>query len=96
MYMDDIKLFGKNEKERDGIWHRKMRHATSNNEKRKRHLTERTDLLNQEKIRTLGEKETYEYLGILEADTIKQAEIKENFLKRVSLENRKTTRNRTI
>ena len=27
---------------------------------------------NEDKIRTLGEKETYKYLGILEADTIKQ------------------------
>ena len=27
--------------------------------------------------RTLGEKETYRYLGILEADIIKQVEIKE-------------------
>ena len=31
-------------------------------------------LPNQDKIRTLGENETYKYLGILEADTIKQAE----------------------
>ena len=29
------------------------------------------------KSRTLGEKETYKYLGILEADTIKQVEMKE-------------------
>ena len=29
------------------------------------------------KIRTLGEKETYKYLGKLEADTIKHAEMKE-------------------
>ena len=35
----------------------------------KRQMTE--ELPNQEKIRTLGEKETYKYLGILEADTIK-------------------------
>ena len=28
------------------------------------------------KIRTLGEKETFKYLEILEADTIKQAEMK--------------------
>ena len=34
------------------------------------------ELSNQEKIRMLGEKETYIYLGILEADTIKHAEIK--------------------
>ena len=28
-------------------------------------------------MRTLGENEIYKYLGILEADTIKQAEMKE-------------------
>ena len=32
---------------------------------------------NQDKIRTLGEKETYKYLCTLEADTIKQVEMKE-------------------
>ena len=32
----------------------------------------RIELPNQEKIRTLREKETYKYLEILEADTIKQ------------------------
>ena len=32
--------------------------------------------LNQERIRTLGEKENYKYFGILETDTIKQAERK--------------------
>ena len=32
---------------------------------------------NQGKIRTFGVKETYKYLGILEADTIKQAEMNE-------------------
>ena len=38
----------------------------------KRHITNRMELPNQEKIRTLREKATYKYLGILEADTIKQ------------------------
>ena len=38
------------------------------------------ELPNQEKIRTFGE--TYKYLGILGADTIKQAEMKEKFLKK--------------
>ena len=38
----------------------------------KRHLTDGMELPNQEKIRTLGKKEKYKYLGILEADTIKQ------------------------
>ena len=31
---------------------------------------------------TLGEKETYKYLGILEADTIKQVEMKEKKIKK--------------
>ena len=47
----------------------------------KRHMTEGVELLDQVVIRTFGEKETYKYLGVLEADTIKQAEIKETFLK---------------
>ena len=47
----------------------------------KRHLTDGIKLLNQDKIRTLGEKETYKYLGILEADTMKQVETKENIKK---------------
>ena len=62
----------------------------------KRHMTERIELRNQERIRTLGEKETYKYLGILEADTIKQVELKEKNLKIVSQENEKTTRNQTV
>ena len=37
----------------------------------KRHLTDGMELPNQDKIRTLGEKETYKYLGIFEVDTIK-------------------------
>ena len=40
-------------------------------------MTEGIAVSNQEKIRTIEEKETYKYLGILEADTIKQAEMKE-------------------
>ena len=42
----------------------------------KRHLTDGMELPNQDKIRTLAENETYKYLGILEADTIKQVEMK--------------------
>ena len=49
---------------------------------RKQQITERMELLNQEIIRTLEEKETYKYLGILETDTIKQEDIKEKKLKR--------------
>ena len=47
----------------------------------KRHLTDGIELPNQDKIRTLGENETYKYLGILEADTIKQVEIKNKIQK---------------
>ena len=43
----------------------------------KRHMTEGIEI--KKKIRILGEKETYKYLGILEADTNKQAEMKEKF-----------------
>ena len=43
----------------------------------KRHLTDGMELPNQDKIKTLPENETYKYLGILEADTIKQVEMKD-------------------
>ena len=47
----------------------------------KRHRTDEMKLPNKDKIGTLGEKETYKYLGILEADTIKQVEMKEKIKK---------------
>ena len=47
----------------------------------KRHMTDGMELPNQDKIRTLGEGETYKYLGILEADTIKQVEMKDKIQK---------------
>ena len=43
----------------------------------------------------LGEKETYKYLGIFESDIIKQVDIKEKKLKRVS-QNQKATRDKTL
>ena len=39
-----------------------------------RHMKEGIELLNQVITRTLGEKETYKYLGILEAGIIKKGE----------------------
>ena len=42
-------------------------------------MTEGIKQPNQENIRTLREKETYKYLGILEADTIRQVEMKEKY-----------------
>ena len=90
MSIDDIKLFTKTGKtigysDRkkkeyrwrywDGIWHRKRRHAY--NEKWKKPINRNNRIAKQERIGTLVEKENYDYLGILDADTIKQAEIKE-------------------
>ena len=46
-----------------------------------RHLTDGMELPNQDKIRTLGENETYKYLGFLEADTIKEVDMKEKIMK---------------
>ena len=45
------------------------------------HMTNGMELLNQDKIRPLGENETYKYLGILENDTMKQVEMKEKIQK---------------
>ena len=39
--------------------------------KRGKRITEGTELLNKKRMRTLGEKENYKYLGILEVYTIK-------------------------
>ena len=39
------------------------------------------ELPNKDKIKTLAENEANKYLGILEADTIKQAEMKEKIQK---------------
>ena len=44
-------------------------------------MTDGMELPNHDKIWTLGENETYEYLGISEADTIKQAEMKDKIRK---------------
>ena len=44
------------------------------------------ELPNHDKIRTLGENETYKYLGILEADTIKQWKWNTIFEKNISWE----------
>ena len=47
----------------------------------KRHLTDEMQLRNQDKIRTLREKQNYKYLGILEDDTIKQVKMKDEIKK---------------
>ena len=47
----------------------------------KRQLTDGMELPNKDKIKTRAENETYKYLGILEADTIKQAKGNKKFKK---------------
>ena len=47
----------------------------------KRLMTDGMELPNHDKIRTLEENEPYKYLGILEADTIKQMEMKDKIRK---------------
>ena len=43
----------------------------------KREIAQGIKLPNRERVGTLGEKENYMYMGILEEDTIKQAKMKE-------------------
>ena len=94
MYMDDIKLFAKNEKDLETLIHTVriynrdigMEFAIEKcvmlvMKSGKQQLTDGMELLNKDKIKTLAENETYKYLGILEADTIKQAEMKEKIQK---------------
>ena len=52
-------------------------------------MTEGVELPNQVVIRMLEEKETYKYLEILKADTIKQVEMKEKNLKEYLRKDRK-------
>ena len=92
--MDDIKLFAKNEKELENLIHTVWIYSQDIGmefgiekcallvmKSGKRHLTDGIELPNQDKIRTLVENETYKYLEILEADTIKQVEMKNKIQK---------------
>ena len=87
MYKDDIKLLAEKEKELEN--HIQTVRIYSQDigmefgiekcvivimRSRTRHVTERIELPNQEIMRTFGEKETYKYSKILEADNIKLAE----------------------
>ena len=55
----------------------------------KRHMTDGMELTNQDKIRKPEENETYKYLGILEADSIKQVEMKDKIRKEYFMRTRK-------
>ena len=64
--------------------------------KGERKIMDGIQLPNKDTIKTLGEKESYKYLGILEADIIKQTEMKGKVKKkRIPQENKKTPRNQT-
>ena len=102
MYMDDSKLFSKNEMEQETLKHTVriysqdiwMEFGTGKcamlvMKSGKQHMTNRMELPNQDKFRTLWGKETYKYFGILEAETIEQVEIKEKIKKEYI---RKTTK----
>ena len=96
--MDDIKLFAKNEKELETLIHAVRMYSQGIGmefgiekcamlvmKSGKWHMTDGMELPNQDKIRTLGENETYKYLGILEADTIKvemKDQIQKEYLRR--------------
>ena len=84
MYMDDIKLFAKNEKELEtlieavkiysldiGIEFGIEKCTMLVMKSGKRHKMEEIKQSNKEEIRTLGEKKTYKYFRILKADIIK-------------------------
>ena len=94
MYMDDVKLFAKNEKGLETLIHAVRIYSQDIGmefgiekcamlvmKRGKRHMTDGMEQPNYDKIRTLGEEETYKYLGILEPDTIKQVEMKDKTLK---------------
>ena len=94
MYMENIKLFAKNEKELETLIHAVRIYSQDIGmefsvekcamlvmKSGKRHMTDGMELPNHDQIRTLEEKETYKYLGILEADTIKQVQMKDKILK---------------
>ena len=94
MYIDDIKLFAKNEKELETLIHTVRIYSQDIGmefgiekcallvmKSGKRRITDGIELPNQDNIRTLAENETGKYIGILEADTIKQVEMKNKIQK---------------
>ena len=102
MYMDDNKLFAKNQKELETLIHAVRiysqdigmesgieKHATLEMKSGKLLLIDGMELPNQDKIRTLGENETYKYLDNFEADTIKQVQMKDKIQKEYLRKTRK-------
>ena len=109
MYVDDNKLFAKNQKELETLIHAVRiysqdigmefgieKSAMLVMKSGKRHLTDEMEQPNKDKIRTLPENETKKYLGILESDTIKckrEAKFKKNILTKKLLETKLNSRN---
>ena len=94
MFMDDIKLFAKTEKELETLIHAVRIYSQDIGmefgieeyvmlvmKSGKRHLTDGMELRNHDKIKTLAENETYKFLGISEAFTIKHVEMKSKIQK---------------
>ena len=90
MYMDEIKFFAKNDKELETLIHAVRIYCQDIGmefgiekcamlvmKSGKRHMAHGIELPNHDRIRTLEENETYKYLGILKADTIKQLQMKD-------------------
>ena len=109
LYMHDNKLFSKNEKELEtliqimriyiqdiGMEFDIEKCAKQIMKSRKRHITEGIELPNQEKIRTFRSKESNKYLGIFEADTIKQVEWKKKSKNSISGESESYSRQKYI
>ena len=89
MNRDDIKLFAKNEKELETLIHTIRIYSQDIGMKfviekcamivmksGKLHRTDGMELPNQDKIRMHGENETNKYLGIVDADSVKQVQMK--------------------
>ena len=103
MYMDDIKLFVRNEKENIDTQIQTIRIYSQyirmefGREKcvmlkiksGQRQMMEGIELPNQERIRTLEEKENYQHWGIFKVDTIKQVETKEKITEEFLRQTRK-------
>ena len=102
MYMDGIKLFAKDEEEVETLIHTVRiysqdigmefgieKFAMLVMKSGKWHTTDGIELPNQDKIRTLGENDAYKYLEILEADTIKQMQMKDKIQKEYRRRTRK-------
>ena len=97
LYMNDIKLFAKIKEELEtpiqavriyshdiGMEFGIEKYTILKMKSRKRQITDGMKLPNQGKIRTLGEKEKVKYLGILEADSLKHAEMEKNLKRSIS------------